>query len=1050
MRSVAVVTLAWSFLAAGVTWAANLLPNGDFEQGEQAPAGWSFTVFSSKPSRGTWEWATEARSGQRAVRLIGVGNAGDEAARYLAYSQPVTVREGMYRLRGWYRTEGAARGQLQIPIYTGDFAQTSFGTPAQDTLYHRLEPTAEWAPFEVEINVKAGAEQVVVMLRGSDVGAILYDDVSLEAVDDVLSVKLYAAEYGRANTLFLVKDAPNFFRLMLFGDRARIEQGAEVLIDLPQGVGDFGLIEQKETVTRDGAAYTRYHVPVTADKLGSMTRTVSHCAITVWVDTGSMPETGTIYYRAVADGQAQEERQAAVKVLPPMPDGAPPKRFANFYCWSAFGDVPEPLWPAVYDMLRNMGVSHHLARALPEGWREYLQRRLSEDGGKLWADIPHQMNKEMAVRGWETRIIAQGKGFFSFADEYYGAVAPIIDGVFWDYEPANAMHNPLFDDAPTVAAFAQKEGLDPATLTQERLQGELRERFLAFRTWQLGEVLRLWAQYIHDIRPDLEIAVCQGSGMPPGRNVDYRVYDDIPKLIHLPMIYTSSAMSFAQNVAGLHDYVPNTPLIPMTCTGMLADGGWLAAKTPRAIYFDYVTSGLRGCAGCSHWPDIQRGLDMEYIRETALAVQEIACVEDFLTHGEASPAGVSVEPLPEQEARIKAGQGDVVIMSPQWDKHAISFSYRLGEQTLVAVCNMHPDTPATVRVRIRDAEGDGWYLWDPASRALLAPDAGDTWDGLRLSRAVLYEAPASSTGMLVASREAPAEGFSSRVAARDVEQRFEQRKAAAQAAGDISVVRDGELEIGWEDMDGDGNAEVRLASGKHALGIGPSGNLWSWQVAGHEGDLVNRFDGSGACEDRFWWPEDARTSDDGRREYELVTREVKGGRASVTFRRELAHWSLGGLVLDKTYSIGVDAPIFEVSVTIRNSSPVAHEFSYWSHNCLNAGGIPALTLSTTAGEQVFSGGQQPREVWMALKGTPADQADLAKSTQDAQLAAPMFTLGDPAGPRIRVTADASLLQLYRWWDGTDGGRYTLEWMHQRQTLDSGRLWTTRYTVEYAE
>jgi len=463
-----------------------------------------------------------------------------------------------------------------------------------------------------------------------------------------------------------------------------------------------------------------------------------------------------------------------------------------------------------------------------------------------------------------------------------------------------------------------------------------------------------------------------------------------------------------------------------------------------------VTSGLRGCAGCSHWPDIQRGLDMEYIRQTALAVQEIACVEDFLTHGEASPAGVSVEPLPEQEARIKAGQGDVVIMSPQWDKHAMSFSRRLGEQTLVAVCNMHPDTPATVQVRIRDAEGDGWHLWDPVSRAVLAPGGTDTWDGARLARGVLYEVPALSTGMLVASREAPAEGFSARVAARSVQLRFEQRKAAAQAAGDISVVRDGELEIGWEDMDGDGNAEIRLASGKHALGIGPSGNLWSWQVAGHEGDLVNRFDGSGACEDRFWWPEDARTSDDGRREYELVTREVKGGRASVTFRRELEHWSLGGLVLDKTYSIGADAPAFEVSITLRNSSPVAHEFSYWSHNCLNVGGVPALALSTTDGEQVLSGGQQPREIWMALKGAPADQADLVKSTQDAQLAAPVFTLGDPAGPRIKVTADASLLQLYRWWDGTDGGRYTLEWMHQKQTLESGRVWTTKYTVEYAE
>ena len=139
---------------------------------------------------------------------------------------------------------------------------------------------------------------------------------------------------------------------------------------------------------------------------------------------------------------------------------------------------------------------------------------------------------------------------------YYERMAPNVDGVFWDWEPHNAVSNPLWDDPPTVAAFAERERLDAATLTEERLQGELRERFLAFRTWQLGEVLRLWAAYVHDIRPDLTIAICQGSGMPPDRHVDYRAYDDIPNLIHLPMIYTSSPMGFAHNVAGMSAYLP--------------------------------------------------------------------------------------------------------------------------------------------------------------------------------------------------------------------------------------------------------------------------------------------------------------------------------------------------------------------------------------------------------------------------------------------------------------------------------------------------------------
>ena len=375
----------------------------------------------------------------------------------------------------------------------------------------------------------------------------------------------------------LVRGAPSFARVMLIGDRQRIRGPVEIVLDTPEGTGDFGLLGGGKAVTRGDQPYRQFRLRVAEQTLHGLRKTVSHCSVTVWFDTSRMPENGSMLYRAVIDGQELEEKEAAIRVLPPLPAGPRPERFHSLFVWSLFSDVPERLRPAVYDMIRQMGVDRHLARENPAGWSKYLAERLRADGGAGWANIPRQYHRIARKRGWETRIIAKGKSFFGVDNGYYRRMAPHVGGVFWDWEPANAMHNPLWDHAPTVAAFAKKEGLNAEKLTVDRLQGELRDKFLAFRTWQLGEIMRLWAEHVHDLRPDLPIAISQGSGMPPSRHVDYRAYNDIPHVVHLPMIYTSRPLAFARNVIGLRDYLPKAKLFPVVSSSMVADKGWTAA-----------------------------------------------------------------------------------------------------------------------------------------------------------------------------------------------------------------------------------------------------------------------------------------------------------------------------------------------------------------------------------------------------------------------------------------------------------------------------------------
>jgi len=1082
MRLYAVTSIVCLLAAATTTWAGeNLLPNGGFEQGEKAPTGWSFTVWSHKPSRGSFEWSTEAHSGERAARLVGIENAGKEHVRCLLYSSPVNIEAGLLTLRGWYRTQGDAWTHIQISVYAEEFAAKQFSTPVQETIYRYLDPAPEWSPFEFDINIKQGARQAVITLRATDIGEVYYDDVSLERVDDPLVFRIYPAEYGRNNTVPLVRGTPSFFSMPLIGDRQRVG-AAELVLDLPEGVGGFGVSEtgapavyatawyrigfdviHGAPVERAEGRFWRFRIPVHPKTLALMRKTISNCRVTIWVDTAEMPEQGMLFCRAVVDGVEYAEKQVAVKVLPSLAEGPRPSQFHSLFYDGLFlgDDVPEPLYPAVYDMVRAIGVDHlqvygdaqgEIATTL--GWRSYLMERMRKDGGKLWAALPSSYAGIYKGRGspddgpWATSAIAEGKSYFARDNGYYETMAPHIDGVLWDWEPYGPQENPCWDDPATLRAFAEKSGLDPATVTTELAQGELREEFLQFRAWQLGEFMRLWAAYVHDKRPDLTIAICQGSGVPIGDQVDYRAYDDIPNLIHLPMIYTSDTVSFTERAANMAAYLPQSRIMPMTSTFMIVGSGSQPTKSPRTIYFDYLHMALLGAYGISHWPDLDRAMDMEYVWEISRAMRDIGSVEGFLFGGARNPDDVSVRVMPENEARIKTAGGEVTIVSPRWDRFAMCFSYRLKQSTLVAVSNMHPEKPATVEVRIAGARGGGWFAYDPVTKAALLPARGKTWKGSKLAQGLLYEVPASSLGMLVIGRQAPEGGFAGETRVSEVRRRFEARCAEAKAAGDISTLRSGDLEINWEDMDGDGNAEIRIASEHQELGLGPSGNLWSWKVRGREQDLVSRFDGGGACQDQFWWPEAARVSDDKQGEYELVVREIKGGRAMVAFRRALSHWALGGLIVEKTYSITEGAPEFDVRVTIRNESPDVHEFSYWSHNCFSVGGLPTLAFASTEGGQLFSGEQQPREIWAPVANPPPDQAELITAPSTATLTGSSFALGDPSGPHIEVSVEPSVLQLYRWWDGTSGGRYTLEWMYQRQELLSGQMWFTRFQVSW--
>ncbi len=851
---------------------------------------------------------------------------------------------------------------------------------------------------------------------------------NLPTNNDELGVRLYPAEFGRANTLPLVRNTPSFARFLFVGNPQIIKDELFLIIKMPKGTGDFDLLGNKTEVEINGESYIQFRVKISDDVIKQITPQSSHAIITVWFETSSMPKSGKILYSLEVDGKLFKEKKAIVKVLPPLPEGKRPEHFKTFSAWGSFKNVPKILRKSVLEMLQKMGPTAHLISDKTP-WIEYLAKNLSKVGGEPWGNIKYQ--KEVST-------------------------------MFYDWEPHSAIQKPHWEDMKSRAEFAKQNNIDLSFITTKRLKGELRDKWFRFRNIEIVSYLKNWAKEIHKIDPDMKFAVAQGSGMPIANHIDYKLYNDIPNLTHMPMIYTSNKMGLAKNLMELRKYLPSAKIFPFISSSMVIDKGWFMSSSPKTIYSHFITSALLGNVGCAYWPDLNRGFDMEYVWEVAKAMRDIGSIENFLVNGEETLAGLSVKALYENEAHLKVGNSVVDIVEPQWNRNSISGAYRLGDDILFYFNNFYEDKLATVEVKIKNAKDGNWYLYNPINKKLLVPQNGKTWSVDKLKAGVVFETNPNDLGVLVASQKLPESISTEVVNELAIRTAFNLRSEKAKAETNLEAMKQGELEINWADMDGDGNAEIRLANSKQELGFGKHGNLWSWKVGDKKQEFVNRFDGSGAFEDRYWWPKGARSSSDGRSDYELVSRKIENGKAIIVMRRDLTHSDLGNMSIEKEYSIKEGDTKIELKVTINNETPDNHIISYWSHNTFLVGNIPVIAVDTKNGKTIIDGSVKEKDrrfvradltedelKFIIPRGErPEDIKQKLEEYKKIRFTTGKFILGTPNALQLIINTDYDeMLQMFRWWDKTDKSRYTIEWVYKATEIKSGHSWSTKIDVE---
>ncbi len=150
------------------------LMNAGFEVpglGVGAPAAWSFFRWSNTPADNVVEWTADAHGGERAVALVGVGeavNIGVQAQRTIGVQPPASVT-----LSAWYKAEEGARPYLSIIAEDADGARVQYDSSPS------FPATDEWAQATWTLEMHEQARTVSVLLRNGAAGRIIYDDVEM-------------------------------------------------------------------------------------------------------------------------------------------------------------------------------------------------------------------------------------------------------------------------------------------------------------------------------------------------------------------------------------------------------------------------------------------------------------------------------------------------------------------------------------------------------------------------------------------------------------------------------------------------------------------------------------------------------------------------------------------------------------------------------------------------------------------------------------------------------------------------------------------------------
>jgi hypothetical protein len=190
-------------------------------------------------------------------------------------------------------------------------------------------------------------------------------------------------------------------------------------------------------------------------------------------------------------------------------------------CFNYSGAGFQPRTAKFIQKIRQAGIKTIMQRSGSFGLDVRPIRKANNGKGSLYP---------VAMESYKTLTSENNKAKLQGVKEY-------MDAFLLDYEQHGAAAHPSYDDKVTVAAFCKAAGIN-GTLTAKAVKEKYREKYLRFRDNLLIKPITGVSALVESVKPRTPFFVEQGSGVPIGLKLDYKLYSKVTTY-NLPMIYTS-------------------------------------------------------------------------------------------------------------------------------------------------------------------------------------------------------------------------------------------------------------------------------------------------------------------------------------------------------------------------------------------------------------------------------------------------------------------------------------------------------------------------------
>lgn len=965
---------------------------------------------------------------------------------------------------------------------------------------------------KVELSFNSEDKTVLALLLGlrKASGTVWYDDLQITEKDlkkKVIEGALFPVDFQKDN-YSIAQDFPGCILLSLKGER-RNSKNLKVRLDLPEGFeflgscpwvaplaknGIWQFAQEKATrekIERNNKTYTRVVIEISSSMINKMNPKNyswgNYDRIYIENSKGKAPS-GTVYWQLQSDSFSGKEKSFLLTTLPPIK--YPANKTEKFklmicYLWHAtapIGKVADAYldyWtllsdkPFTLDFFGWNKVQENIRASILEKYRMALI--VGSDKA-----MPRLPGAKAYNKTWTQMIQKNGKPLNSAVSPEYLIEDP--QGIIWDKhfpegikEKMKKIPSPkalLFDIEPGAdsgygeknrIAFQKFAKLSSLPSKEEICKKYSREWF-DFRVEQHSLIVKKMSESMKKYFPGIPLWLCsdpihsEGETLSGWCAVDVRK-SDADVACHANMPYYSGLKFYNDIELNLKELKkPNFPLIDPA----EKLESFFQRYTPEKTKQNIVAAAALGCIGIGFWPgDV---FDGKYLRKIAEAYNIVSLAEDYY-FSENSDKMLNVKFENVFQKAFKENDKETRVSFPDFEKTLKHKLHRKGNDFLATLINYNDKDAAILSLSIPALPEGNYSVTDPENNERYCKEDQPV-NRDSITKGFLAEVPPSGVKVLLISQNAPETARTLKQS--DIARQLAEQKKMLASFDRFPEKKEGEAQISWSDIEGDGSPEMILKNtkGQIYINISQGAKIVGWKFRNDNLKDILFHKSRGFLDEIAFYDLEQKKAP---YPFKLKSIDVEDGAPEAAFEYSVPAFGganpkenpLEGLFVEKSIKLKKQGAEIEISyrLTNKNSQKKKIRFGFRVKNYPRLGGsfagekalsqIARISYASPSGKTEIKSGSPVNNLLLTGK---VERINFLKDSPSLPWATEseisIVAANDEMSEKLTITPSVNCAGFYSWWQ--NAGNFTVELLSKEFSLDYGKSINFKYSILYSK